>query len=142
MKKTVYFIFTFSIVFWGCSAIQESETKNNDNTNNVYVFDDVSVKDSSNNMANEIVEDEITANKKFEMYIVQIGAFSTQEKAEIFLTSIKDKTDKDFNILYNSKSNLHVIQMAPFRSRNDAERVRDELRNIEELKGTFIVPNK
>jgi len=142
MKKNIFAFFIFLSFFWGCSAIQESETKNDGNANNVYVFDDISVKDSSNNAAEEIIKPEVTENTKFEMYIVQIGAFSTKEKAVTFLNSIKDKTDRDFNVLLNDQSNLYVIQLTPFRTREEAEQVRDDLRNIKELEGTFIVPNK
>jgi len=134
-------LFVF-ISFVGCSAIQETETKNTADEKSVYVFDDVTVNDSTNNVAEEIVETKPIENKTFEMYIVQVGAFSTREKAELFVTQVKNKTEHELNIIYNVNSNLYVIQLSPFRTREEADKVRDELRTIPELKGTFIVPNK
>ena len=138
MKNSIYLIFIFSFFLFSCSAVQESET---DDSKNVYVFDDISVKDSTNNYAEEVTEPVQSNNVIIEMYIVQVGAFSTLEKAETFVSSVKDKTNYDLNIHLRDSDNLHVIQLPPFRTREEAEIVRDELRNFTELEGTFIVPN-
>ncbi|MBU0474137.1 MAG: SPOR domain-containing protein [Bacteroidetes bacterium] len=42
---------------------------------------------------------------------------------------------------FNTEKGLHVIQLPPFRTKEEADKVRDELRNINELEGTFTVPN-
>ena len=137
MKISIYLVLITFLFLYSCSALQESDSNSSDSTKNVYVFDDVSLKDSTNNVAEELPE----TTRIIEMYIVQVGAFSTLEKAETFVSSVKDKTDYDLNIHLRESDNLQVIQLPPFRTREEAEKVRDQLKTIQELEGTFIVPN-
>ena len=132
------FIIIFILLF-GCSSIQENETSNN--SNEAYVFDNIEIADSTKKQLVETNESTEIVEKSIEMYIVQIGAFSTQDKAEVFLTKFKNKIKYDLNIHFDQVKTLHVIQLPPFRTRDEAEKVRDELKTINELKGTFIVPN-
>ncbi len=123
------------MLLFSCSAMQKSESDNTDKDESVYIFDDISVKDSTENIAEEIPE----PTKKIEMYFVQVGAFSTLEKAKAFVSRVADKTDYELIIHLRSSDNLQVVQLSPFRTKEKAEKVRDELRNISGLEGTFIV---
>ncbi len=140
MKMIKYLLFASLFYFIGCTATQETEKDTSTETQSVYVFDDITT-DSTANVAEEVpvteVVEETTAT--FELYIVQLGAFSTLEKAETFVSSNKDNTDHELTIHYSEKVNLHVVQLTPFRSREKADEVRDELRNIQEFSGAFIV---
>lgn len=162
MKNNVYIIIVASMFLLSCSVFQESESNKTDESQNVYVFDDISVKDSSDNVAEElpptttiatqelspsttiVAEDSLAlandTQSVIEMYIVQVGAFSTKEKAETFVLGIKNKTNYELNTYFSDLVGLYVIQLPPFRTREEAEKVRDELRKIKELEGTFIVP--
>ena len=140
MIKLLLFVSLFYIV--GCSATKEAEESTSEDTQSVYVFDDVTTNDSQSNVAEEVPVTEVAeeeASSTFEFFIVQLGAFSTLEKAETFVSNTRDKTDYELNIHYSEKVNLHVVQLAPFRSREKADEVRDELRNIKEFNGAFIV---
>lgn len=152
MKKNIYMVIFASVFLWNCSAIQESESSKSDGSQDVYVFDDINSEDSSNiateklpeptkNEIAKLEEPTNTNNSIIELYIIQVGAFTTKEKAESFLSNIKDKTDYELNIHFSDSVGLHVIQLPPFRTREEAEKVRNELRTIKELEGTFIVPN-
>ncbi len=119
--------------------MQKSESDNSTKDESVYIFDDISVKDSTENIAENIAEDIPEPTKKIEMYIVQVGAFSTLDKAKAFVSRVADKTDYELIIHLRSSDNLHVVQLSPFRTKEKAEKVRDELRKISGLEGTFIV---
>ncbi len=134
MKYFVYLLFMSSMFLFSCSAIQESESDNSDKNESVYIFDDISVKDSTENIAEEIPE----PTKKIEMYIVQVGAFSTLDKAETFVSRVKNKINYELNIHLRDSDNLQVVQLPPFRTREKAVEVKDELRKIKEFEGTFI----
>lgn len=142
MKMIKYLLFVSLFYIVGCSATKETEEDTSTETQSVYVFDDITTNDST--AAEEVPANEATNEKEqtstFELYIVQLGAFSTLEKAESFVNSTKDNTDYELNIHFSNKVNLHVVQLTPFRSREKADEVRDELRNIPEFEGAFIVP--
>lgn len=134
MKNFMYLLLAFSVLLFGCSAVQKSESDSSEKSESVYIFDDISLKDSTENIAEEIPE----PVKKIEMYIVQVGAFSTLDKAETFVSRVKDKIDYELTIHLRSSDDLQVVQLPPFRTREKAVEVRDELRKIKELEGTFI----
>lgn len=138
-KSKIVFIIVLTILLYGCSSIQKNESSNT--SNEAYVFDNVAISDSSNKVQAETNESTEIVEEPIEMYIVQIGAFSTQDKAEIFLHKFKDKVKNDLNIHFDEGKGLYVIQLPPFRTREEALKVRDELKTINELEGTFIVPN-
>jgi len=144
MKMIKFLLFVSLLYIVGCSATKETEKETATEAQSVYVFDDVAAIDTT-----AVEEVPVTTVSKvddeestFEFFIVQLGAFSTLEKAETFVSSTKSKTDYELNIHYSEKVNLHVVQLTPFRTREKADEVRDELRNIPEFNGAFIVPNK
>ncbi|PIQ09336.1 MAG: hypothetical protein COW71_06925 [Ignavibacteriales bacterium CG18_big_fil_WC_8_21_14_2_50_31_20] len=138
-KFKIIFIIISIIILYGCSSIQENETSNN--STEAYVFDNIEITDSTKKEPVETNESTEIVEKTIEMYIVQIGAFTTQEKAEVFLNKFKNKIKYDLNIHFDEGKGLYVIQLPPFRTREEALKVRDELKTINELEGTFIVPN-
>jgi len=144
IKLSAFSIIVLSTFLFSCSTLQETDTNSTvaqDTTKNTYVFDNVVLPESNTAPTTEAEEQKEIVEKAVEMHIVQIGAFTTQEKAEIFLNKFKTKTNYQFNIQFDQIKGLYVIQLPPFSSRNEAEIVRDELRTIKELEGTFIVPN-
>jgi len=145
MKKLSLFILLIYLV--GCSAMQESEKDNSNEKQNVYVFDDISTSDTTSTEAKDVTEASIskkdTSETSFQFFIVQVGAFSTLEKAETFVEATKGKTDYELNIHYSDEKKLHVVQLPPFRTKEKAEEVRDKLWKISDFNGAFIVvPNK
>ena len=143
MIKSLLFIILLFLV--GCSTVKEGEKDNSTETQSVYVFDDVSSDSAQTSVSksNEATpEPEDNANSTIQFFIVQLGAFSTLEKAETFVNNTKDKTDYELNIHYSDEVKFHVVQLAPFRTKEKADKVRDELRQIPEFNGAFtVVPN-
>jgi len=141
------FIFLFlMIISAACSSSKESTSNNNDE-NEVYVFDDVTDMDTTSHEAIEVTVEQKVESSSYtspaeaeEKYIVQVGAFSTREKAENFLKEMKNKLNYQLNILPSEKVGLFVVQLTPFSTRGEAEKVRNELWNMTQFGDAFIVP--
>ncbi len=135
-----------------CSSSKESTSDTNSSDQEVYVFDDVSnVNDETT--SHEAIE--VTTAQKVEppppppaaspqvvedSYVIQIGAFATREKAESLLKNAETKIEYQLKIVKSQKSGFFVVQLSPFKSREAAEKVRNELWNIPQFKDAFIVP--
>ena len=73
-------------------------------------------------------------------YLVQIGAFSTRDKAESFSGIAKTKLNYDVKIKYNDVIKLFVVQLSPpFSSRPEAEKVRNDIKQYKEYNDAWIV---
>lgn len=131
---TKYYLILLVIYFNACSSSEQST--NVPMVKESYVFDDVSEKETK-----EIkpVEKEIIVSKdQSEKFIVQLGAFSTEDKADKFISDNKNKIKYSLIKKYNDKINLFVVQIPPFNSREEAEKVRNELWQQEAFKDAFI----
>ncbi len=73
-------------------------------------------------------------------FVVQIGAFTTKERAEKFAESSRLILNKEIVITYSENNNLYLVQISPFyKSRQEAELIRDELKTIPEFSDVWIV---
>lgn len=146
MKNSIYIMLFASMLLFSCSAVQKTESEKVYENKSVYVFDDVSVSDASETSVDNNIEKKeepaVVPAKKVEMYLVQVGAFSALEKAKTFVSKVIDKTSYELNIHLRESDNLYVVQLPPFRTYDDAQKIKDELKLIPELEGTFVVvPN-
>ncbi len=156
MKKIFYI--TIFFVLWGCATSEKSTTDNANTKDEVYVFDSIGLGD-----VNAIKEEPQLDKKPTEqpdekpselnveevppavestneiLYYVQIGAFSTKERAKEFVNEVNPIVQKDLKITFNTEKNLHVVQLPPFKTRLDAEKERNRLWKYEPLKGAFII---
>lgn len=75
-----------------------------------------------------------------EYYLVQIGAFTTKDKAEKFASDNKSKIKKEIQISYNEQVNLFVVQLSPlFTEKKEAEKLRNELWKDPAFKDAWIL---
>lgn len=132
MKK--FFLILSLLVFVNliisCTAsLQSSEGER------IYVFDE-----QNNQEKIDVKQDGEYPNINETYYVVQIGAFTTKERAENFAESSRKKIDKEVIITYSENNNLYLVQISPFfRSRQEAELIRDELKVMDEFKDVWIV---
>jgi cell division septation protein DedD len=86
-----------------------------------------------NNQAKE------TTAKKLK-FSVQIGAFSTLEKADGFAAAAKSKIQKELTVTFNDAVKLFVVQVSPaFEKRADAEAFRNQVWKQKAFKDAWIV---
>ena len=138
-----------------CSSTQETTKTDDPSKEEIYVFDDpvtdVSIEtDSTQTKPVEIKQDtlnfvrdepvEISENiKPVTYYIVQVGAFTTKDKAEVFIRENQKDISYNIEVQYSSKVNLFVVWLPKFTTKEEAENVRNILWQIEKFKDAFIV---
>jgi len=148
MKRLALFLLVGFIIN-GCSS--SKETQSNKNEPDYYVFEDVEKIDSSKNSIEKPVElikdslkqesnpiaskDSVVAAK----YIVQLGAFSSKERADLFIKENQAQISFMMSTIYKKSGNLYVVQLPPFTDRAEAESVRNTLWKISAFKDAFIV---
>ena len=140
----------FLVLFVACSSSQETSSSSEQEVSGekeIYVFDDVAATDTSMVADDtEKVETEISLPEKVSAssfkYIVQVGAFSTRDRAEKFIEQYQSKLDQPMIISFSGIVNLFVIQLHPFNSRTEAESVRNRLWQTKDFKDAFIITVK
>ncbi|HSP87337.1 MAG TPA: SPOR domain-containing protein [Ignavibacteriaceae bacterium] len=134
--KRIFFLFAFiQILNFSCSSSKEEtrdeEIKDEDET---YIFDEI----PENEIENTEEENEVISDNIF--FLIQIGAFTTKEKAESFADISRNKLGEEISVSYNDEVNLFVVRLdKKFNSKNEAEIVRDELRKMEDYKDAWIL---
>jgi cell division protein FtsN len=137
MKKLAGLIFSFAVILLLPSCASKEATKDNTpKKDSVYVFDQVAPDTVKKQLPPPVENPTI----QLPYYIIQIGAFSTKEKAESFSAVAKTKINYDMTIKLNDLKELYVVQLSPpFTSRPDAEKVRDQIKQIYEYRDVWIV---
>lgn len=132
MKNFIHLIVSVSllILFFSCTPAEETTKKEE-----VYVFDEVPVE---NTITPPPTGEYPALTETY--FVVQIGAFTTKDRAENFAESSRKKVLNEISISYSETVNLYVVQIVPFyRSRQEAEMVRDNLRRINDFNDAWIV---
>lgn len=131
LKLLSLFLSLSLIIFFGCSSSQETVKETEEE---VYVFDEVPPETFDDN---EYVEPVFIA--KTIKYFVQIGAFTSEDKAETFVTESKKLISYNLEVKYNPDVELFVVHLPPFDTRADAEKVRNSLWKIKKFADAFIL---
>jgi cell division septation protein DedD len=139
MKIRFYIIPVILVTFWianSCSPFEETQknqdTEKEENADSVYIFDEIPPED--------VFKLETPVPQSFEVYVVQIGAFSDLERAKEFADQSRAKINKDIKVEFNEKKNLYVVWIhPPFQEKTAAETFRSELWIYEEFKDAWIV---
>lgn len=119
---------TFS--FFGCTGSQQSTEEDK-----VYVFDEIPKENTI-----EAPKTGVYPNLNETYYVVQIGAFTSKDRADQFAEMSKTKIKNDISITYSDAVKLYVVQINPFyKSKREAELVRDEIRQIPDFSDAWIV---
>lgn len=153
MKTSIkYFSFLIIIFLSACSTTQET-TKEEPAKEQIYVFDDAGTDTTVNtaaienpeppndttNFIRDEVEEPVSDTLVSIQYTVQLGAFSTKEKAEMFVSENQKDVPYNLDIQYSTKVNLFVVWLPKFSTKQEAEIVRTNLWAQEKFKDAFIV---
>jgi len=134
-SKLFWLITGYGIIFFGCSPAEKISEEGEKETDEIYIFDEV--PDS------EVLKFEIPPEIENVVYEIQIGAFSTKEKAEIFAVSSSNYLNKELYVAFNSAVNLYIVRLSQeFNSRTDAEKIRNEIWSHENYADAWIVTIK
>jgi len=117
-----------------CSSSEKTTNSIEDNDKS-YVFDDVPPED--------IFTLESPKETSANFYVIQIGAFSTRERAELFAEKSRRDLNRGIVVIYNDDVNLFVVRLEEmFNTKIEAERVRANLWQMEEYNDAWIIPIK
>lgn len=138
MKKSVVFLLLFPVILLlsSCSSTKEStDIIRTQGTDSLYIFD-AAPKDTAKEGSLLVIPK--ISNVK--LYIVQIGAFTTKDKADDFAKQSRKKINYPLDIEYSKSVNLYVVQLKPFyNKKEDAETVRNKLWKINNFKDAWIL---
>ncbi|HOI30128.1 MAG TPA: SPOR domain-containing protein [Melioribacteraceae bacterium] len=151
--RSALLILLFSLII-GCTASTETTQENREP--DFYVFDDVEKIDTvksepeaaekvmSDSTAKAIVDTTVIPAEKEIVpaevkYIIQLGAFSTRERAEQFIIENQSKISFLMNLTQKGPNKLYTVHLSPFKERVEAESVRNTIWKIPVFKDAFIV---
>jgi len=117
----------------GCASTQETQSTDT-GKDSVYVFDSTS----------DVEPGEIPALEYPDMgmtyYVVQIGAFTTKDRAQKFAEESKQLLPFDLKTSFSRQNNLYVVQLSHYyTSRTEAEGVRSDLWKNDKFKDAWIL---
>ncbi len=146
MKNLFIVALSLSLLF-GCSLSKETVKEDEGGTEQIYVFDDVSsvpqdsVNDNDTIKKDTLLTEQPLSNLSEEhfIYFIQVGAFTSQERAERFKLINQEKIEYPLEISFSNQVNLWVVRLPKFDTKLEAEKVRDELWKIDTFKDAFIV---
>jgi len=134
--KSLFFLLSL-LIFSACSTTEETTKQS---THEVYVFDDTSAKNVITETPSPASIKETAKTNKSMTFIVQLAALSTEDRADKYLEENKNLLNYELIKKFNDKTKYFVIQLPAFKTREEAEAVRNELWKIDKFKDAFIVP--
>ena len=138
MKIKSFILFSISMIslllFSACSSSEETTSSNeNDDGDEVYVFD--AIPENNTNKEKENI-----ANEMQYVYMIQIGAFASKLNAEDFTEKSELKLGEKLDVTFNDQDNLYVVRYRRiFDSRDEAEKIRNELWQTENFRDAWII---
>lgn len=130
--KLALFLFPILFLISCSSSIEETRDEGVGNEDENYVFDDSPL--SKDNTEEELPEEE----KSF--FKIQIGAFTTKQRAEVFAEESEKKLGREVEFSYSSSVNLFVVQLKEkFYTKQNAETIKERLKEKEDFKDAWVV---
>lgn len=132
MKLKLSIIYLCStVILISCSALKQ----NDENDKQVYIFDEVPEEKTI-----EAPKTGEYPNTNSTYYVVQIGAYTTEEKANSFAEIGRTKTNYKCSVVYSESLKLYLVQIIPFfKSREEADKVRENLNQLSEFSDAWII---
>ncbi|MBT8380715.1 MAG: SPOR domain-containing protein [Ignavibacteria bacterium] len=127
--KYLFLIF-FYISITSCSSTEK--TVQEPKIDETYVFDEVPPED--------YYTFETPIEKNDALYVVQIGAFSTLDRAKLFADKSRLVLQKDIKVNFNDRNGLYVVQIhPPFESKAEAEKFRSDLWQLDDYNDAWVL---
>lgn len=140
MKKIIFFSLSFIfLIFIRCSSSEETTQSEQDQKEpEIYVFDDITDPVDTNQVedVSQPPQADVIATTQ---YYVQVGAFTSQSRADQFVKEKASKTSFQLNITYSEEVRLFVVRLPAFSLKNEAEKVRNEFWQSGLFNDAFIV---
>lgn len=130
-KIEVLILIIVNVFLFGCSALKQ----NDENEKQVYIFDQIPEEKTI-----EAPKTGEYPNTNSAYYVVQIGAYTTEEKANTFAEIGRTKTNYKCSVVYSENLKLYLVQIIPFfKNREEADQVRNNLKLLSEFSDAWII---
>ena len=132
--------FALPLLISACAGTKQAaeEQKPNTKPDSVYVFDEPMTPQHEDKP--EVLPKVSPPELEVKYYIVQIGAFTTKEKAEEFADAARKELKNKIEISFSNNVNLYVVQLSPpYSEKQEAEKVRNELWKNDKFKDAWIL---
>ncbi|MHB8904949.1 MAG: SPOR domain-containing protein [Melioribacteraceae bacterium] len=153
MRPINYFLIFFTALLIACSASEETTQQQPKKEPEVYLFDDANKHDTTKveipkqvepkNVEPEKVENKLPENKEavqtVKKFYVQVGVFTSQDRAQAFVAENQAKIDYVMTITLRDNDKRFVVRLQPFATREEAEKVRNSIWQIPSFKDAFII---
>jgi hypothetical protein len=128
-------LFLPALILVSCSTSEQISEEEEDQSEDIYVFDEPA-PGSEFDYDGSVTSSPVT---KSQYYVVQIGAFTTLDKAEQFAAFSENRVKHKLNIHHNEEINLFVVQISSeYTEKREAEKLRDELWKMKEFKDAWV----
>ena len=134
----------FSLLLSACSSTHQTTQTKTEPKDSLYVFDKVPVDTTKpvilSKEAAPAEESQNIQNIQTPYYLVQIGAFTSKDRAQEFVDKTQSLLNQQVKITLNPDINLFVVRLAKIYTTHDnAEKVKDNLRQQEAFKDAWVV---
>ncbi|MBN2570917.1 MAG: SPOR domain-containing protein [Ignavibacteriales bacterium] len=134
MKLKIYLLIFAALLFaYACVPVEEETQEPPQETpppeEEVYVFEE------------EPIEEPVVEQPVFQ-YTVQIGAFTTRDRAEKFILECKGKINQPLQVVFKNNVNLYAVQLSPFSDRSQADLMVSQLKSDPKFFDTFIIMDR
>jgi len=135
MKTLIkYFLFQLllSSLFISCSSSEETQVNKQEAVEDtVYVFDEIPPED--------LFKFESPVQQSIDVYVIQIGAFSSIDRAKEFAEQSRAKLNKDIKVEYKPDKNLYVVWIyPPFQDKESAVLYRSDIQKGGDFNDAWI----
>ncbi|MHB8580921.1 MAG: SPOR domain-containing protein [Ignavibacteriaceae bacterium] len=142
--STISTLILLSILISACSSTQQTTQTKTEPKDSLYVFDKVPVDTTKPVILSKETataeESQNTENIHTPYYLVQIGAFTTKDRAQEFVDKTQSLLNQQVKITLNPDVNLFVVRLAKiYTSHDEAEKIKDDLRQQEAFKDAWVV---
>lgn len=133
IRFSIFFSSIFlSLILYSCSSSEETTNKNTGD-DGVYVFDEI--PDNS-----KVDKKDNTFKEMRYVYLIQIGAFVSKLNAEDFTAKSEQLLGEKLDVTFDESDKLYIVRYRrAFNSRNEAEKIRNELWQTEQFKDAWII---
>ena len=129
LLKVILLSCTFYFV--ACSSSQETQEKSGEQTDTVYVFDEIP--------SENIFEFESPIPEIKDVYVVQIGAFSEFERAKNFAEESQQMLNTEIKVEYKQDKKLYAVWIyPPFQNKESAINYRNEIQRGGEFGDAWV----
>ena len=142
--KFVNFLALINILLlFGCSSSDESLRQSQIKEPEISVFQEAVKPDSSKIISKTQVikteKDSLKISTRQLKFYIQVGVFTSKDRADAFIKDAQPKSPYLMNVTQREIDKKFVVRLKPFSTREEAESVKKNIKQISEFKDAFIV---